>query len=303
MMTLSSGISWIDLLFLGRPHAIATGVIQGGPGIALVDPGPTTCLQALEHGLERQGVALADVTHIVLTHIHLDHAGATGTIVRRHPNISVMVHEKGATHLADPTKLIDSATRLYGSDMDRLWGELAPVPVANIVVLHGGERVEIGGRTFDVAYTPGHASHHLSFFDRSSRLAFVGDTAGVCVDEGYILPPTPPPDIDLDQWNHSVDRIESWSPDTLFLTHFGPVTNVRGHLRTLLENLERTALQVHQSLDEPGPDEERRSRFVSWIRRELRRHMSEAQAAAYEAAAPLDILWLGLARYWRKRGG
>ena len=301
MSTLAAGLSWIDLLFLGRPQAIATGVVHNVSGVALVDPGPTSCLQTLELGLERQGLSLNDVTHILLTHIHLDHAGATGTIVRRHPHISVVVHERGATHLADPTKLVASATRLYGAEMDRLWGEFAAVPTKNLVVLRGGERIEAGGRSFEVAYTPGHASHHVSYFDPSSGLAFVGDTAGVCVDGGYIMPPTPPPDIDLDLWKGSVDRIEAWSPQTLFLTHFGPVTNVRAHLRTLLENLHTTATRVRQSLDEPGTDEERMSRFVSWIRRELRRRMSEAQAAAYESATPLDLLWLGLARYWRKR--
>ena len=303
MNTLAAGLSWIDLLFLGRAHAIATGVVQGAAGVALVDPGPTSCLPALELGLMRHGLALRDVTHILLTHIHLDHAGATGTIVGKHPHISVLVHERGATHLVDPTKLIESASRLYGDDMDRLWGAFAPVPAANLVVLRGGERLEVAGRGFEVAYTPGHASHHVSYFDPSSRLAFVGDTAGVCVDGGYVLPPTPPPDIDLELWKDSVDRIEAWSPDTLFLTHFGPKTDVRAHLRALVENLVTVASYVQQSLDDPGSDEERRSTFISWIRREMGRRMSDTQAASYESAAPLDLLWLGLARYWRKRKG
>ncbi len=301
MTTLASGLSFIDLVFQGHPRAIATGVIQGASGVALVDPGPTSCLLALESGLERQGLQLRDVTHLLLTHIHHDHAGATGTIVRRYPLVKVMVHERGAPHMAEPQKLIASATRLYGDDMDRLWGEFAAVPPSNLTVLHGGERIEAGGRTFDVAYTPGHAAHHVSYFDPASRVAFVGDTAGVCVDRGYVLPPTPPPDIDLDLWQGSVELIEKWSPDTLFLTHFGPVTDVRPHLRALLEHLQMTAERVRLSLGEPGSDEERTRRFVAWIRVELRRGMSESQAASYESAAPFALLWLGLARYWRKR--
>ena len=298
---LGTGLSWVDLLFRGRPHAIATGVISGGGTLALVDPGPTTCLETLDLGLQQQGLRLGDVTHLLLTHIHLDHAGATGTIVRRHPGIKVLVHERGAPHMSHPEKLIESATRLYGANMDRLWGEFAPVPEQNLVVLRGGERIEVGGRSFDVAYTPGHASHHVSYFDSTSGVAFVGDTAGVCIEGGYVLPPTPPPDIDLELWTSSVARIEAWSPQTLFLTHFGAVHGARPHLQALLENLQTFAGFVRASLEEPGTDEERGRRFAEQVMRELRRQMTEAQLASYSLAAPPELLWLGLARYWRKR--
>ncbi len=303
MTVLTHGLSWIDLEFLGRPHAIATGVVQSASGVALVDPGPTSCLATLELGLQQQGVRWDDVRHVLLTHIHLDHAGAAGTIVRAHPHIQVLVHERGATHMAEPQKLIDSARRLYGADMDRLWGEFAPVPRQNLVALAGGEQIDAGGRRFDVAYTPGHASHHVSYFDRASGLAFVGDTAGVCIDGGYVLPPTPPPDIDLEAWRGSVDRIEQWSPDTLFLTHFGPVTTVRPHLQTLLQNLEHAAAIVRRTLDDPGTDDERSRAFAEALRHDMRRTMTEAQLATYPVAAPFEMLWLGLARYWRKKGG
>jgi glyoxylase-like metal-dependent hydrolase (beta-lactamase superfamily II) len=303
MTVLSHGISWVDLLFLGRSHAIATAIIQSPAGAALIDPGPTSCLQTLELGLQRQGIRWPDVRHILLTHIHLDHAGATGTIVRAHPHITVLVHERGATHMVDPRKLIESATRLYGNDMDRLWGEFAPVPPQNVVALAGGERVEAGGRHFEVAYTPGHASHHVSYFDASSRIAFVGDTAGVSIDGGYVLPPTPPPDIDLEAWRGSLDRIQAWSPDTLFITHFGQVTAIRPHLQTLWEHLEEMAGWVRRTLSEPGSDEERSRTFADQLRQKMRRQMTDAQMAAYPVAAPFELLWLGLARYWRKKGG
>jgi glyoxylase-like metal-dependent hydrolase (beta-lactamase superfamily II) len=235
--TLSHGLSWIDLEFLGRSDVIAAAIVQSPGGVAIVDPGPTTCLATLEQALQQHGIRWDDVRHLMLTHIHLDHAGSTGTIVRDHPHLTVLVHERGARHLIDPSRLLDSATRLYGDDMDRLWGEFAAVPQTNIVALSGGERIDAGGRTFDVAYTPGHASHHVSYFDSSSGVAFVGDVAGVCAAEGYVLPPTPPPDIDLESWRVSADRILEWSPSTLFLTHFGPVTRVRPHLAELFDNL------------------------------------------------------------------
>lgn len=302
MTVLSHGLTWIDLEFLGRGSAIATAVVHSAAGVALVDPGPTTCLDTLERGLHRLGIRLADVRQILLTHIHLDHAGATGTIVRAHPDITVSVHERGAPHLVDPTKLLQSATRLYGADMGRLWGEVAAVPASNLVVLRGGERIEAAGRTFAVAYTPGHASHHVSYFDASSGVAFVGDTAGVCINGGYVLPPTPPPDIDLDAWRASAAAIERWSPETLFLTHFGPAGRPRPHLQSLLDHLDEMAGWVRASLAEPGTDEERSRGFADQIRRHMAQRMTEAQAAAYRVAAPTEQLWFGLARYWRKRG-
>ena len=301
MTVLSHGLSYVDLEFLGRRHAIASGIVQSGGSVAIVDPGPTTCLQTLELGLQQYGVRWPDVRYILLTHIHLDHAGATGTIVRAHPHIRVFVHERGAPHMIDPQKLIDSATRLYGADMDRLWGEIAPVPEAALAILAGGERIDAGGRSFDVAYTPGHASHHVSYLDRSSGVAFVGDTAGVCIDGGYILPPTPPPDIDVEKWRGSLDQIEAWGPDTIFLTHFGPITSVRPHLETLWQNLGEMAKWVRHTLDEPGSDEERSRTFADRLRQDMRRQMNDVQIAAYPVAAPFELLWLGLARYWRKR--
>ena len=300
---LAAGLSWIDLEFLGHRHAIATVVAQGAEGVALVDPGPATCTAVLERELGRGGVGMGDVTHILLTHIHLDHAGATGSLVRRYPHLRVLVHERGAPHLVDPSRLLQSATRLYGDQMDRLWGEVLPVPADRVVALSGGEQLRAGGRTFEVAYTPGHASHHVSYFDAASGVACVGDTAGVRIDGGYVLPPTPPPDIDVDLWAASVARIEAWSPSTLFLTHFGPRMDVGPHLRALLDHLSTLSMLVQSTLTRPGTDEERRAQFVAELRRELRRRMNEAQALTYEAASPLDLLWLGLARYWRKRGG
>jgi len=299
---LASGVSWFDLLFQGRPNRIACGVVTGAPGTAIVDPGPTSTLDTLEASLALQGQSLAGVTHLVLTHIHLDHAGATGTILRRHPGIRVVVHERGARHLVDPSKLVESASRLYGSAMDTLWGEVAAVPERSLIVVRGGETIDAGGRSFDVAYTPGHASHHVSYFDRASGIAFVGDTAGVCVEGGYVLPPTPPPDIDVELWLGSIQTIDRWRASTLFLTHFGPVTSaVPAHLQALADNLQRSAALVRESLETEGSDDDRKAHYEARMMAELRAHMPEELARAYETAAGFRMSWPGLARYWRKK--
>ena len=300
-MVLSHGITGIDLEFLGRARTIATLVLDASDGVTLVDPGPTTCLAALEAGLRRRGIGLADVTDLLITHIHLDHSGAAGVILRANPRIRVWVHERGAPHLAYPRRLVESASRLYGDRMERLWGEIAPVPEDRIVPLSGGERITVAGRRFDVAFTPGHASHHVSYFDDDSGIAMVGDTAGVCVDGAYVLAPTPPPDIDIDAWRASVARIEAWAPATLFLTHFGPAPTVRPHLQALLENLALMTGWVEETLREPGTDEERSATFAERLTLHLRQRMTDQQMVSYPVAVPFGQLWLGLARYCRKR--
>lgn len=302
MITLASGLSYFDLHFQGVSRVIATGVLHGKGGVALIDPGPSSTLPVLRSELERTGFGIGDVTALLLTHIHLDHAGATGTLVKENPRLRVYVHEKGALHLGDPAKLIASATRLYGDAMERLWGEFLPVPLHAMTALSGGERITIAGRDLEVAYTPGHASHHVSYFSRDSGIAFVGDTAGIrVVPGGYVLPPTPPPDIDLEAWRDSLDRIEQWGPDTLFLTHFGPSAPAGAHIRELADHLELTSRLVKTSLTMEGTDESREAWFAEEVRRDLRRRISEADARVYEVAGRFDLNWRGLARYWKKK--
>ena len=299
---LSTGVSFLDLQFQGAPQIIATGVLQSAGGVALVDPGPSSTLPMLHRELGEAGISMSDVTALLLTHIHLDHAGAAGTLVRENPRLRVYVHERGAPHIVDPSKLVASATRLYGDAMDTLWGEVRPVPSSAIVVLQGGERLEAGGRSFDVAYTPGHASHHVSYFNADTGIAFVGDTAGIKRGAtGYVLPPTPPPDIDLELWRASVACIAAWGPETLFLTHFGPHAPSRSHLTELADHLDRVAELAKVSLARDESDEAREQWFTEAIRRELRRSMEERAARAYEAAGRFDLSWRGLARYLRKK--
>ena len=302
MITLATGLSYLDLKFQGVPNVIATALLHGPGGVALVDPGPSSALATLRTTLSDAGLAMSDVTEVLLTHIHLDHAGVSGTLVRENPRLRVYVHEKGAPHLINPEKLLASATRLYGEAMGRLWGEVRPVAPEALVVLKGGERIEAGGRALQVEYTPGHASHHVSYFSRDAGVAFVGDTAGIhVVPDGYVLPPTPPPDIDLEAWRESLARIDRWGADTLFLTHFGPSSPVAPHLTALADHLELTGGLVRASLMREGSDEAREQWFADKIRGELRRRMNEADAQAYEIAGRFDLNWRGLARYWRKR--
>lgn len=291
----------IDLQFRGHGHVIATAVIRGANGIVIVDPGPTSCLPALERGLADIGATLADVRQVLLTHIHLDHAGASGTIAARVPSAQVLVHERGAPHLVDPTKLIASATRLYGDQMDTLWGRFDAVPADRVRPLAGGERLDVAGRPVRVAYTPGHAVHHVSYLDEGDGIAYVGDTCGIRVAGDHLIAATPPPDIDLDAWRASLDTIAAWQPATLFLTHFGAVKPAGAHLAAYRAVLERTADVVAATLRGEATDEDRAALFAARMREDARRHLSERDVAALELAAPFDQIWAGLARYWRKR--
>jgi glyoxylase-like metal-dependent hydrolase (beta-lactamase superfamily II) len=270
----------IDVEHLGRPRVIGCWQLDG----VLIDPGPES---SLEHLLAALGDERPQA--LLLTHIHLDHAGATGALVRRWPEIEVYVHERGAPHLADPAKLLESASRLYGADMERLWGEVVPVPERNIHPLSGGEEV-LGLR---VAYTPGHASHHVAYFDPASRRAFVGDVAAVRIAPAdFVVPPTPPPDIDIEAWERSLDIVEEWAPSSLALTHFGAIEDPAPHIALVRRRLAELAARARE-LDAEG--------FERHLREEIAAATDPETAAATLQAVPPEQQWLGLDRYWRKR--
>lgn len=303
MPVLASGLDYVDLNFLGRANIIATAILHGPAGVALLDPGPATTLDRLTSELEKKGIRFGDVRQILVTHIHLDHSGVTGSLVEKHPHLEVFVHERGAPHLVNPAKLLSSAGRLYGQDMDRLWGAVRPVNGTAIRALKGGEVLKVVGREIKVEYTPGHASHHVSYLDTASRVAFVGDTAGIRRGSGaFVMPPTPPPDIDLEAWRESEKKILGWDPDTIFLTHFGPYQGVRQHLQAMFENIADWSRIVRRLLAEESlTDDQRQTRFVDEAFRELQRCVGAA-ADDYVHAGGLNYSWHGLARYWRKRG-
>src|SRR3989454_3156315 len=214
----------IDCMHLGRDRVIGAYELDG----LIVDPGPSSCLETLLAGLESEPRGL------LLTRIHLDHAGASGPVVERFPKLRVCVHEVGAPPLVDPEKLLESASRLYGDDMERLWGEVLPVPAANVVALGGGEEVE----GFRVAYAPGHASHHVAYLHEATGDAYVGDVAGVRIPPGeFTVAPTPPPDIDVEAWERSLQTVADWLPQQLCLTHFGRVDDVASQLGRVRQGL------------------------------------------------------------------
>lgn len=271
----------IDVMHLGVPRVIGAWVVDD----VIVDPGPTSCLGSLLEGLDGDRPRA-----LLLTHIHLDHAGASGSLARRWPDLEVYVHERGARHMADPERLLASARMLYGEDMDRRWGEMIPVPEENLRVLSGGERLFDGA--FEVAYTPGHASHHVSYLHEDGT-AFVGDTGGVRIASSSLtVPPSPPPDIDVEKWHESIERIAAWKPERLVMTHFGASEDVEAQLAELSARLDSwAALAREQDIDT----------FMAGIRAEIAEHAEPELLETYEQAAPADQLYAGLERYWRKR--
>ena len=275
----------IDVRHLGRPHVIACWEVDG----ALVDPGPESSLGTLVEELGGE-----QPRAVLLTHIHLDHAAATGAMVERWPDLEVYVHERGAPHLIDPSKLLASAGRLYGDQLEYLWGRILPVPEANVTVLRGGENV-LGMR---VAYTPGHASHHVCYLHEESGTAFVGDVAACRIPPSkLVMPPTPPPDIDIETWIESIGTVESWNPSLLGLTHFGPVDTPAEHLAIVRERLREEG-----DLAKRLPEAEYEADLQRRIREQLgtEGHGEETVEELLQAV-PTSYQWGGLDRYWRQR--
>lgn len=270
----------IDVMHLGRPRVIGCWEVNG----LLVDPGPQSSMGTLLEAFgDEQPRAL------LLTHIHLDHAAATGALVRRWPELEVYVHERGAPHLIDPSKLLASAERLYGDQMERLWGEIVPVPEANVKALGGGEDV-LGMR---VAYTPGHASHHVCYLHEESGTAFVGDVAAVRIPPSdLVVPPTPPPDIDIETWLDSIAIVESWRPERLALTHFGAIEDPIEHLEIVRKRLREEAGLARELSEQ---DYERRHRAM------VAESLDPEAAGELLQAVPPQYQWRGLDRYWKKR--
>jgi glyoxylase-like metal-dependent hydrolase (beta-lactamase superfamily II) len=271
----------LDLEFGGRPSAIGVYLVDTDDGIALFDCGPASTLPALERQLEEQGLALTDVRHLLLSHIHLDHAGAAGTIVDRHPGLTVWVSPVGAPHLVDPSRLERSARRLYGDLFDPLWGELRPVPEANVRVAEGDV---LGWAAFP---TTGHATHHVSYLRDGTLLA--GDACGVRIPPGaYVLPVSPPPDLDVEAWHATAAEIRRRAPDRLCLIHFGVHEDVDTHLDRLDLELDRWAARVRDGMEA--------EEFA-----ELARADMGDDADSYDRVAPLWQSWQGLRRYWDTR--
>jgi glyoxylase-like metal-dependent hydrolase (beta-lactamase superfamily II) len=292
----------IDLHWAGHPRSIAAALLRSQDQAALIDPGPASTLSTLRQQLQQQGLNVSDLAAIFLTHIHLDHAGATGALVRENPRLKVYLHARGVPHMVDPSKLLQSASRLYGSDMQTLFGEFLPVPAENLLPLEGGEILQLGSGELRVLYTPGHASHHVTYFDPAASIAFVGDTAGICINgHPYILPATPPPDISIELWDASLDGIAALHPNRLFLTHFSFSEQPERHIANYRERLHRwrdlSAAILAQNLQESAAIH----RFAKEIAAEATQSLSPDEVSHYLFNGALNLSWLGLARYHRKR--
>jgi glyoxylase-like metal-dependent hydrolase (beta-lactamase superfamily II) len=275
----------LDLHHQGDERVIGVYLLETEDGLALQDCGPSSTIPALKQRLAEQGLALTDIGHLLLSHIHLDHAGGAGTLVREHPGLQVHVSEVGAPHLVDPSRLEASARRIYDDEFDTLWGELAPVPEANVHVV--GSQV-LGLECFP---SPGHANHHVCYVDDDGAL-YAGDAAGVRIlPDRHVWPVSPPPEIDLEAWERTIDELERRGPDRMALIHFGVVEQPRDHLRRLRRQLRIWGQRVRQGMDE--------HEFVEAARADLEEDIGEA--GYYERAAPLWQSYRGLRRYWDKQ--
>ena len=294
--------SVIDLEWLGRPRSIACALVRSKDSVALIDPGPASTIPTLKNKLAIHGLSIAEIDAILLTHIHLDHAGATGSLVRENPKLKVYVHLKGVPHLLDPTKLLQSATRLWGDDLFRRFGEFLPVPQANLEILEGGEAIALGSRTLQVLYTPGHAVHHVTYFDLAAGTAFVGDNAGICVNgDPFVLPATPPPDLSIELWDRSLDVIAALHPKKLFLTHFSYSENPLAHIESYRERLHRWSDLSGEILASNSDERTALQRFTEGVAEEAARYLAPDELSLYLFNGALDLSWLGMARYHRKR--
>jgi glyoxylase-like metal-dependent hydrolase (beta-lactamase superfamily II) len=265
---------------------VACYLVETEDGPALFDCGPTTCIASLKGGLAERGLELGDIRHLLLSHIHLDHAGAAGVLVRDHPALQVHVSEIGAPHLVDPSKLDASARRLYGDAFDELWGELASIPPENVHVV--GETV-VGLACFP---TPGHAWHHVSYLDDDGTL-YAGDAAGVRLSGGqFVMPPCPPPELDLGAWEETIVEIERRAPAQLALIHFGVFDDVQEHLAALRDTLRRWGQRVEDGMDE--------ATFIAAARHDVSQTDPEL-VDEYQRAGPYWHHFRGIERYWRKR--
>ncbi len=295
-------INILDTNWVGRPHSVAAALLESDGHRSIIDPGPESTFGTLRERLHSRGLSVGQLDAILLTHIHLDHAGASGSLVRENPRLAVYVHDLGAPHLIDPSRLLASAQRLWPDTLHRLFGETLPVPKENLRILEGGETLTLGIRKLEVAHTPGHASHHVSYFDAAEGIAFVGDTTGIRIDNGpYILPATPPPDISLEIWDNSFATILARRPSRLFLTHFGYADKPAEHIEEFRGRLHHWAELAAEILQSAINESEAKEAFVARAHAEMQEQLGPEEADHHAFTAGLDLSFLGLARYLRKR--
>ncbi len=288
----------LDLDFQGKTQAIASYLIRYPDGAILIESGPGSTLTALERGLAAHGLAFKDVTHVLLTHIHLDHAGAAGWLSQQ--GAQVYVHPVGAPHLLNPEKLLASAGRIYGDQMQSLWGDFVPVQQDRLHIAHDGEEIAIGKLRFLPINTPGHAEHHYAYLFEDT--CFTGDVGGVRIPGyQYLRLPMPPPELHFGKWRESLGRLRRYEFARIAPTHFGIYEDPEWQLRRLEMELDATEGWLEQNMPADPPIEELRQRFADWMSQQGREQgLSPEAVRAYELANPPGMSADGLQRYWRK---
>ncbi|MGI8644349.1 MAG: MBL fold metallo-hydrolase [Thermomicrobiales bacterium] len=296
---ISDGLWQIDLRPKGTAQVISAYLLAAGGEVVLIETGPTTTLATLRAGMAAAGFSPADLTTILVTHIHLDHSGGAGVLLREAPGARVYVHPVGAPHLIDPARLVASAGRIYGDHMEALWGEVAPVPADQVSALAEGETLSIAGRVMTALFTPGHASHHVVYWDASSGTAFTGDVGGVRIPGSeYVCAPMPPPELDPTAWDESIQRLRGLAARRLCLTHFGVFDDVEAHLDRLETSLQHF-LELGETAYQEGAGQEALTGRVHARMAEAVGH--ERELEALELATPSFMAALGLLRWANKR--
>lgn len=295
-MNIIPEIKILDDRFQHQTHVIANYLMESEDGLILIETGPETTFTHLQKAIKNEGFNWKDVKHVLLTHIHFDHAGAAWRFAEN--NAKIYVHPIGVPHLNNPEKLWNSAKRIYKDDMERLWGEMKPIKSELLVPADDGDELHIGGVTFKVYYTPGHAIHHNAY--QLGDVVFTGDVAGVKINNGPVVPPCPPPDINIEAWKKSIGVLRNINPRVLYLAHFGAVTDVQHHLDSLEEMLDDWKDWMKPHCDAGEPAEDIIPEFVKYTEEQLRnKGVSEADIVRYDKGNPAFMSVTGLLRYWK----
>jgi glyoxylase-like metal-dependent hydrolase (beta-lactamase superfamily II) len=291
----------IDLQFLGLENAVAAYLVEAPEGLIMVETGPYSCFPVLESAIQALGWKISDVREVLLSHIHFDHAGAAWVFAEA--GAHVHVHPRGLNHLAAPEKLYLSAKQIYGSEMERLWGSMQPIPLERLSAPNHGVPMELGGLTCTPYYTPGHAVHHIAWMiGADNPVLFTGDVAGVRINQGLVSPPCPPPDIQVEDWMDSIAAMRALPAETLYLTHYGPVYDKKNHLDALENRLQDWSAWMYPHALEDTPPELIIPAFEAYVTGQLREiGVDDYAIQQYQAANPAFMSVGGLLRYWRKK--
>lgn len=293
-----SKIHVLDLNFLNLPHTIASFLIESSEGPILIETGPHSTIQAMKKGLIEYGYKIEDIKHVFLSHIHLDHAGAAWVFAEH--GAKIYLHPFGAKNMEDPSRLMESATRIYGDKMDQLWGQMKKIPSEQLIEVGDQEVIQIGDVSLKSLHTPGHAKHHIAW--QLGKVIFTGDVAGVKIDGGIVVPPCPPPDINIEDWKTSIELIRSLQPKKLYLTHFDKIEDINEHLNSLEAILDNWSAWIKEHWEASETNEEMVPKFMAHVAGQLREvGLTESDIQLYEAANPSWMSVAGLVRYWKKK--